>query len=905
MRKRGASITLINALMMAAVLASGCQPRSTAGLTPLPTTGGRPAAPNAGGNTGGVDGGTPTKVPPQNTGDLPSDPGTLPANPAPLDPNAPVGGGSSGGTTIGALALFGTVAGPAQIISNNGSAIISNNGSAIISNNGSAIISNNGSAIISNNGSAIISNNGSAYQVLAAAPDERFLTNAFMYLTDRDEKFFRNTQTNRAFTATTNATGAFSFDAKTDNGFPFNKDVVVNAMINGNLRMTGYMTPFEGKNEIKLNLGTTLATELLRGEAYRKGKSLSAFSQTAYQSLATDTQAAIVSGDISAVETKNVAADGAIAGEAVTVGVFDLRFDHVHDLRNQYVKALSAVDFGNTVVKSLSEKWKALLGYRPVAITSLIGNGQLPKVTPRPEEFNVEGDERNGYPHTDDPTKLPAGFVYGVAVGKAGDIFYSAYTFDANSGHIRWMKPNGDGTYKVTTLTTTPIARMGLAAPQGICIEKDPADPARTVGFGDNAVLVPEGMGTILVTDATLNRVYRFYTQETSVSADYESRILAGNAERVIGFGTKPDDPDQYDYPYYSAADFPDDVPDGNPYAAVDGQTPLTSRYRLSEEGERPIYSDYYGGTPIPNPARFATLNQPLDVKTDEYGNIYIADYGNHRIRMIPSEAGVAAMPQMFGYQEPIDLKDPRDFDNDGNLDEPDGLIDLDGANQPMFDATKTTLKAGHIYTIAGNPDWEDADETLTVDDGVGRWFGEFDNSDGRRGQLAKLDQPTGLAWHNGYLYIADFDNQRVRRLNRQTGLIETVAGSPSGAQRNTSAGDWDYTPGVGGDGGAAKAAQLAFPTALTFDQKDRLYISDVKSGRIRMVDMATGIISTVAGRVRPPETAASTDNFTDGDALNWCDLFDTQFLAADPDGNIIFADGRHYRIRKLWRQWD
>jgi hypothetical protein len=219
-RRRGASITLINALILTAMVASGCQgPKGTAGVTPISGTGGRPST--GGGNSGGgVDGGTATTFP-NKPGNLPSNPGTTPASPPPLIPGGPVEP-VLGGTGTNTLTMIGTVAGPAQIISSNGSSIISNNGSAIISNNGSAIISNNGSAIISNNGSAIISNNGSAYQVLAAAPDERFLSNAFLYLTDRDEKFFRNTKTNRAFTATTNDTGAFAFNATTSNGFPFN-----------------------------------------------------------------------------------------------------------------------------------------------------------------------------------------------------------------------------------------------------------------------------------------------------------------------------------------------------------------------------------------------------------------------------------------------------------------------------------------------------------------------------------------------------------------------------------------------------------------------------------------------------------------------------------------------------------
>ncbi|MNS21631.1 NHL repeat protein [compost metagenome] len=739
-----------------------------------------------------------------------------------------------------------------------------------------------------------------------------------MYLTDRDERFFRNNNTSSIFTATTDAAGNYRFDVAAGSGFPLNKDVVVNALINGNLRMTGYMVPIDGENQLKLNLATTVTTEFLRGEAYRTGKSLRAFDKALFYQTVALTQQAMSTGDIEAVKT--------ITNGTATrqVGTFDLRLDHVFNLRNQYAVAISALDKLKTsaskqaAVKAISDNWKALFGYRPTAVTTLVGNGQTAKVNPAwllPNYDYAIGGMTGDHRFPDQPNlpgpQIPMGYTYGVAIAERGDVFVAGFSEDRNSGYIRWVKRDG-------TVNSIWLPSFNIVAPVGICIEKQPTDP-------------PEDPGTLLVVDNYLNQVVRVPIVDdpngaTGVGTNgYEKwmmDVVAGESTHVFSEDWNPDHPNLVDVkrdgagvPLNSSG-----VPIANynhlqhhrlkvPLVPFNSAAPESSRWRLRDEGERVYlqgnaadastpYPDavstgviHLAGEPVINPARYAHLNSPQDVEVDKEGHIYIADRGNHRIRMIPSKPG-----NYYGYRQPVDANN-------------DGLPDRDGSGKMILSASPTPMQAGCIYTIAGDPKW---DNTRTTDFG-GFWVGEYLNSDSTApgaAQHAHLDQPYSLAWDEttGMLYVSDFDNQRIRAISRATGAISTVAGNPLGGQRGTT--DLDYAPAdltggqTGGDGGQAKQAQLSFPRGIAVDGKGNLYINDERSGRIRMVNK-DGVITTIAGRPHNPVNPPLTDNIDDGDAINYADLWDLEFIDVDKDGNVVFSDLRHRRARKLWRQWE
>jgi DNA-binding beta-propeller fold protein YncE len=90
------------------------------------------------------------------------------------------------------------------------------------------------------------------------------------------------------------------------------------------------------------------------------------------------------------------------------------------------------------------------------------------------------------------------------------------------------------------------------------------------------------------------------------------------------------------------------------------------------------------------------------------------------------------------------------------------------------------------------------------------------------------------LAIHETSLYIADQSNNRIRMLDLATQVMTTVAGT----------GDSGYN----GDGMPATESGLAGPSGLALDAAGNLYVADTFNGRIRKIDKDTGIIATFAG---------------------------------------------------------
>jgi streptogramin lyase len=85
-----------------------------------------------------------------------------------------------------------------------------------------------------------------------------------------------------------------------------------------------------------------------------------------------------------------------------------------------------------------------------------------------------------------------------------------------------------------------------------------------------------------------------------------------------------------------------------------------------------------------------------------------------------------------------------------------------------------------------------------------------------------------------GDLYIVERDNHVVRKVQRESGIISTFAGTG--------------VAGFSGDGGQASAAQLKSPHSIVFDRQGRLLICDIGNHRIRRVSPENGIIETYAG---------------------------------------------------------
>jgi sugar lactone lactonase YvrE len=106
---------------------------------------------------------------------------------------------------------------------------------------------------------------------------------------------------------------------------------------------------------------------------------------------------------------------------------------------------------------------------------------------------------------------------------------------------------------------------------------------------------------------------------------------------------------------------------------------------------------------------------------------------------------------------------------------------------------------------------------------------------DGGPAAAALLNGPFDIAFDAaGNLYFSDTFNNRIRRVDAKTGIIGTVAGNGE--------------KGYGGDGDPATAASLNEPYGIVLDRAANLYIADRLNRRVRRVDAASGVITTVAG---------------------------------------------------------
>lgn len=151
---------------------------------------------------------------------------------------------------------------------------------------------------------------------------------------------------------------------------------------------------------------------------------------------------------------------------------------------------------------------------------------------------------------------------------------------------------------------------------------------------------------------------------------------------------------------------------------------------------------------------------------------------------------------------------------------------------------------------------------------------------DGGPATAAELDTPRGVALDSaGNIYIADTHNHRIRCVDAATQHIRTLAGTGLAT--------------FSGDGDAATKASLNGPLGLALDAGGHLYIADSGNQRLRMVDLASGLISTVAGT---GQQGFSGDN---GPALA-ATFNEPSGLAADQYGNLFISDTGNHRIREV-----
>jgi len=297
-----------------------------------------------------------------------------------------------------------------------------------------------------------------------------------------------------------------------------------------------------------------------------------------------------------------------------------------------------------------------------------------------------------------------------------------------------------------------------------------------------------------------------------------------------------------------------------------------------------------------------AALVVPEALAIDKANNMYIADWGGHRIRKLSGgKISTLAGNGINGYSGDggpangpnTELNFPQGVavDSNGNVfiaDELNGVVrkvDHTSGNISTFAADPNFCDVAQMATDSANNLYV-ADDctsvifkitptgTVSIVAGVPFTYGY--NGDGIPATTAQLNSPISVAVDNsGNILIADTYNSRLRMVD-SSGIIHTIAGD----------GNCNYS----GDGGSATAAEMCLPWSIAVTKSGTIYFPDINYIRVRAI--SGGIITAFAG----------SESSFNGDGL-WplfTALDDPVAVAVDSKGAVYVLDDVEHRVRKI-----
>jgi DNA-binding beta-propeller fold protein YncE len=225
-----------------------------------------------------------------------------------------------------------------------------------------------------------------------------------------------------------------------------------------------------------------------------------------------------------------------------------------------------------------------------------------------------------------------------------------------------------------------------------------------------------------------------------------------------------------------------------------------------------------------------ALFRGPTGIVSDQAGNLYVADQGNHRVRKIDTTGNVTTIagpngPELFqGWAD--------SFRNASLFSRPRAIA---------IDATDATLYVSEHHRIRRVPLRQLTGRKLATEVGTLAGIGIRGYADGPP-TLAQFNEPLGIAvTQTGDIFVADTNNFRIRRVSPD-GTVTTVAGDGVPADPGDKAQFVDAIPALG--------ARFQFPSGLAIDSAGIVWVGDNK--HVRMYSPLTGTVSTACSDTGP-----------------------------------------------------
>jgi len=206
-------------------------------------------------------------------------------------------------------------------------------------------------------------------------------------------------------------------------------------------------------------------------------------------------------------------------------------------------------------------------------------------------------------------------------------------------------------------------------------------------------------------------------------------------------------------------------------------------------------------------PAIEAKLYRPHSIDLDAQGNLYIADLGNHRIRIVDLRKGT--IDTLAGNGE-------RTLPTDGDV----------VSGKPLLGSRALAVEGSTMWIALreGHSIWRMDLRSGVISHVAGTGEQGF-SGDGGPSKQATFDGPKGIAvGPQGNVFVADTENQAIRKIDLASDTVSTIAGMGPQSQ------------GPKGDGGLATSAEMNRPHGICVGDNGTVYIGDSENHRVRLI---------------------------------------------------------------------